>query len=164
MNILKWALIGFGALLCGSIILAIALYRLARVQPQTEDISLGVFDGRLTPCPDSPNCVSTQADPSDDIHHVEPIPFEGERSELVSRLVSWIGEQERAMVVQQEAGYIRGAFTSQVFGFHDDVELYFSPDKPVLHFRSASRVGYSDLGVNRKRYEKVRRFVSGSVD
>jgi uncharacterized protein (DUF1499 family) len=62
-----------------------------------------------------------------------------------------------ARVITETETYVHATFTSRVFRFVDDLEFYFVLDAPVIHVRSASRVGYSDLGVNRKRVEKIRK-------
>ena len=58
-----------------------------------------------------------------------------------------------AVIEQQESDYLYAVFTSPLMRFKDDVEVYIDESSNLVHFRSASRVGYSDLGVNRKRYE-----------
>jgi uncharacterized protein (DUF1499 family) len=116
--------------------------------------NLGVTNGRLAPCPSSPNCVSTQA--TSPQHRMEPIPFEGSRDEAIQRVKSIIEAEPRAKIVTQRPDYIHVEFTSAIFRFVDDVEFFFDEENRVIHFRSASRVGYSDLGVNRKRMEAIR--------
>lgn len=161
MAVLKWILIIVGGLAAvGVVVFTGGLARLSRNQPQTEDIELGVTDGRLTDCPDTPNCVSTQADPSDSVHYVEPIGHGGSPDDVMSRLVAWIENQERAEIVRTEERYIRAVFSSRVFGFQDDVEILVEPE--VVHVRSASRVGQGDMGVNRDRYTRIRDVVGGA--
>ncbi len=118
---------------------------------------LGVTEGRLSPCPDRPNCVSSQAPDPD--HYVEPLSYEGSREEARQRLKQVITDLPRAVITAESPAespdYIRAEFTSALFRFVDDVEFYF-PEEPVIHVRSASRLGYSDLGVNRQRVETIR--------
>ncbi len=119
--------------------------------------TLGIRDGQLAPCPDSPNCVSSQA--TDQAHQVAPIEMSITVPEAQALILATLGEFERATVVAEEAHYIRAEFVSKWFRFVDDVEFYFPEshtDELVIHLRSASRVGYSDLGVNRKRVELIR--------
>ena len=52
--------------------------------------------------------------------------------------------------------YLYAEYSSALFGFVDDVEFYFPPETHIIHVRSASRLGHSDLGVNRKRIEAIR--------
>ena len=108
----------------------------------------------LAPCPDRPNCVSSLAE--DDTHRIEPLPLEGEPEEALERLRQIIEEMPRATVDEIEAGYLKARFRSRVFGFTDDLELVVDSEAGVIHVRSASRVGYSDLGVNRKRVDEIR--------
>ena len=117
---------------------------------------LGVHGGRLAVCPNSPNCVSSQADPADKRHLISPIPYEGGREDAYNRLLRVLSGMKGARITESSGDYIRAEFTSAVFRFVDDVEFYF-PKRPQIEVRSASRLGYWDFGVNRKRIEKVRR-------
>jgi uncharacterized protein (DUF1499 family) len=116
--------------------------------------NLGVTDGRLAPCPSSPNCVSTQA--TDEQHRMEPIPFDGSSEEAIQRLKTIIEAEPRAKTVTKRPDYLHAEFTSTLFRFVDDVEFLVDTGNGVIHFRSASRAGYSDLGVNRKRMNSIR--------
>lgn len=124
---------------------------------------LGVRDGRLAPCPSRPNCVSSQADPSDPVHFLAPIPFSGEFSQTHERLRRVLIAQPRVTIRRDEPGYLYAEFRSKLFGFVDDVEFLLDPQTKQIHFRSASRVGYSDLGVNRSRIEAIRRQLVGET-
>ena len=115
----------------------------------------GMQNNRLKPCPDSPNCVSSfETDPS---HYVEPLHYQGSAADARQKLLSILNSTKRVKVVTSEENYIHAEFTSLVFRFVDDVEFYLDEKDPVIHVRSASRVGYSDLGANRKRMEAIRR-------
>ena len=105
---------------------------------------------RLKPPPASPNCVSSRADPADRIHHIQPLA--GTTLETIQRVIE---SMPRTRVRAVEDGYLHAVFTSALFRFKDDVE--FEVDGDVVHVRSASRVGYGDLGANRKRVEAIRR-------
>ncbi len=59
-------------------------------------------------------------------------------------------------MIEQTNNYIHTLSRSRIFKFVDDVEFYFPPNESVIHLRSASRVGQSDLGVNRRRLEQIR--------
>jgi uncharacterized protein (DUF1499 family) len=111
--------------------------------------------GRLRPCPSSPNCVSSQAD--DDAHRVEPLAFTGDPAAAMERLRRSVESLPGARIVSARDGYLHAEFTSRIFRFVDDVELLLDPEAGVVHVRSASRVGYSDLGANRRRVEAIRR-------
>ncbi len=115
---------------------------------------LGVQGGRLIPCPASPNCVCSQA--ADGDHQIPPLAFTGTGTEALESLRGAIQAQPRATVVESKQDYLRAEFRSAIFRFVDDVEFLVDPTAKVIHVRSASRVGYSDLGVNRKRVERLR--------
>jgi uncharacterized protein (DUF1499 family) len=120
--------------------------------------NIGLDNNALKPCPDSPNCVSSMAeDPS---HHVDPFQYNGTaedaKKNVKKKLISIIESTKRARVVTSKENYIHAEFTSLIFRFVDDVEFYFDDQAPVIHVRSASRVGYSDFGANRKRIEEIR--------
>ena len=117
--------------------------------------SIGMNGNRLKPCPDSPNCVSSfETDPS---HYVDPLPYKGAKADARQKLLSILHATIRVKVVTSEEHYIHAEFTSRIFRFVDDVEFYMDTKEPLIHVRSASRVGYSDLGANRKRVEELRR-------
>lgn len=115
---------------------------------------IGVSNGRLAPCHDRPNCVSSIS--GDALHFVEPFTYSSEKGIAKAALERVIASQEGATVVVQTDDYCHVEFKSPLFGFVDDVEFYF-PDEPgVIHVRSAARLGYSDFGVNRKRVNHLR--------
>jgi uncharacterized protein (DUF1499 family) len=116
-------------------------------------MNLGVHDGKLAPCPASPNCVSSQTNDKD--HAVEPIPFTGTSAETMADLKKILSGMPRARTVTTTETYLHYEFTSALFRFVDDVEFWLDESARTIHLRSASRVGYSDLGVNRKRIESL---------
>lgn len=116
--------------------------------------NLGVRNGRLAPCPSSPNCVSTQAE--DREHWIAPISVTFQDPPVMELLAEIVRELPRTKIVEQSDVYLRAEFRSRVFRFCDDVEFYFEKESGRIHFRSASRVGHSDLGVNRIRMEQIR--------
>ena len=115
--------------------------------------NLGLVDGRLADCPSSPNCVSTQAEDAD--HQMEPIPFTGSADEAMQRVKDLIAEMPRTKIVTVDGNYLHVKFRSTFFRFVDDAEFLIDTEEHVIHFRSASRVGYSDLGMNRRRMEQI---------
>ncbi len=117
--------------------------------------TLGVTAGRLSPCKTTPNCVSSQADPSDAVHHIAPLAFSGDPSKAWAALGRVIGGLERVTVVRSEQDYLYAEFTSRIMGYVDDAEFVLDP-AGVIHVRSASRLGRKDFGVNRDRVEAVR--------
>ena len=105
---------------------------------------------RLAPPPLSPNCVSSRAKPTDRLHYIQPLT----RTTL-DHIRSVVTAMPRTEVIEQTDEYMHVVFTTALFRFRDDVE--FERDGDVVHVRSASRVGYGDLGTNRRRVEAIRR-------
>ncbi|MGC9311860.1 MAG: DUF1499 domain-containing protein [Sediminispirochaetaceae bacterium] len=117
--------------------------------------SIGMQNSSFRPCPDSPNCVSSMA--SDSEHAVQPLAYSGmTMDEARASIVSILETAKRCRIITMEERYIHAEFRSLVFRFVDDVEFYFPGDASIVHVKSASRLGYSDFGVNRKRVEQIR--------
>lgn len=115
----------------------------------------------LPSCPDKPNCVSTQA--TDERHAIAPFQYKKVRAEAKEALKGLLATLPRTKLVEEDAGYLHYECTSLLLRFVDDVEFVFDEATKTLHFRSASRVGYSDFGVNRQRMEQVRSLVGGKL-
>ncbi len=116
--------------------------------------NLGTKDGKLLPCPSSPNCVSSQS--ADREHAIEPLSFSGTAAEAHAGIKKLILSMKRSRIVEETDNYIHAEFTSAVFRFVDDVEFWFDESAKLIQIRSAARLGYSDLGVNRKRVDDIR--------
>jgi uncharacterized protein (DUF1499 family) len=119
--------------------------------------------GLLPPCPITPNCVSSQS--KDSVQHIDPIKYSGmSKNEAMEKMIQLLESEKRCRIVKTDKGkfgYIHAEFRSFVFRFTDDVEFLFPPDQNIIDVRSASRLGISDLGVNRRRVEHIRgRFIS----
>lgn len=110
----------------------------------------------LPPCPESPNCVSTEALREDTQHFIEPIIYAGSAAEARQQLLDVIAAMPRTEIVTAEEGYLHATFTSQVFRFVDDVQFVIDDASKTIHFRSAARLGQGDMGVNRDRMEEIR--------
>lgn len=144
-----------------SLVLLVGLAMLSFTAKAPE--GLGVSNGELAQCPDKPNCVSTQTE--SDEHRMEPVPFQGTAVDTLAVIKNVVGElNTRAKLVdEQTPNYLRYEFRSLIFRFVDDVEFYIDDTQKLIHFRSASRVGHSDLGVNRARMEKISSALVGAV-
>jgi uncharacterized protein (DUF1499 family) len=110
--------------------------------------------GHLTPCPSSPNCVSSDA--GDDTHHVDPLRLVVPGEQAWPAVRTAVLALRGVHIVWETAVYLHAECRSTLFGFVDDLELLLHPDDNVIAVRSASRLGYSDLGVNRRRVEYLR--------
>ena len=115
---------------------------------------LGVRNGLLKSALPSPNAVNSQA--TGGYHQIAPLRYNGTSEPAMAALKSIIESTPRTSIVEERADYLYAEFTSRVIGYVDDVEFYFPPNQPVIHLRSASRLGNSDFGVNRKRIEDIR--------
>jgi len=118
-------------------------------QPQ-----VGSVDGRLRTCPESPNCVCSEAGERE-MASIAPLSFAG------SAGAAWTKAKEAIVAAGGEIqladdGYLWATFTTRWMRFVDDVELRMDAEHQVIQIRSASRVGYSDMGVNRERVERLR--------
>jgi uncharacterized protein (DUF1499 family) len=110
--------------------------------------------GSLSTCPDSPNCVSSQN--PDGKHAVEPLRYGGTAEQAKRLLIETLLGMKRVRIVKVEEQYLHAEFTSALFRFVDDVEFLLDDEEKTIHVRSASRIGYSDFGANRKRVEEIR--------
>jgi uncharacterized protein (DUF1499 family) len=109
----------------------------------------------LAPCPASPNCVSSQA--ADREHFTEPLRFTSEASLAWDRLKSALDMEPRLTIIEDTGSHLHAEARSLVFRFVDDIEFVLDPGEGVIQVRSASRSGYSDFGVNRRRVERIRK-------
>ncbi|MFP3874689.1 MAG: DUF1499 domain-containing protein [Thiohalophilus sp.] len=120
----------------------------SRKQPELE-----MVNGQLQPCPATPNCVCSEF-PSKNFH-VGPLGYSGTSDEAWSRLKRVISDTG-GKVIAEKSDYLRAVYQTPLLRFVDDVEFRLNTDQAVIHVRSASRVGHSDLGANRQRVEKIR--------
>lgn len=116
--------------------------------------NIGIINGRLAPCPESPNCVSSYA--TDETHRIEPLAA---NLAVIEQVLVGL---DAVNIVAAAEGYLYAEFTSRIMGFVDDVEFQFDQASGLTHVRSASRLGHSDLGVNRNRIESIRSALSGN--
>ncbi len=115
---------------------------------------LGVANGRLRPCPESPNCVSSFA--TDDRHAIAALAIEGSPAAAWEALEADLAARERVEIVRSEEDYLHAVFTTKLMRYRDDVEFLLRPQQGEIAVRSASRVGYGDMGANRNRIESIR--------
>ena len=120
----------------------------------TPSDGVGVASSQLTPCPDSPNCVSSEAtDPS---HAIEPLPMADTEQRTIEMLTSAVSALPGTRSVLTKDNYLHVEARSPWLGFVDDIEFLIDSKEKLVHLRSASRVGHSDFGVNRQRADEIR--------
>lgn len=134
-------------------IVVVSLLALTGCSSKTPD-NLGMKNGLFSPCPDSPNCVSSQS--TDEKHQVDPIIATGRQEIVMVDLRNSIEAMFGGKVVAEDGPYLHAEFTSNVMRFVDDLECYYDEQKGLIEIRSASRIGYSDFNTNRKRVKELR--------
>lgn len=118
----------------------------------------GLVANQLTPCPATPNCVCSEFKEAKE-HFIEPISLQGS-SELVMAKLKRTIETMGGVVTTQTPHYLAATFSTKWMGFVDDVELRLDESSGLVQIRSASRQGYSDMGVNRQRMEQLKRILA----
>jgi uncharacterized protein (DUF1499 family) len=118
------------------------------------EVTIGIVDGRLAPCPDRPNCVSSDA--TDEEHRVEPYRLKAAPVPAWHGLQNVLAAEPRTRLITIDERYLHVEVESAVFRFVDDTEFLLRPAEGLIAVRSAARTGYSDFGVNRKRVERIR--------
>jgi len=156
MAINKKTIISFIVLLLTAVLLIGATLAFSDEQllAGTRPTNLGNSVGQLIPCPKTANCVSSQS--VDSTHNIKPLTYNSSAQEAFTNLKSAIATFDRAKIVQETDNYIYAEFTLPIVKFVDDVEFVLLDEAKVIHVRSASRLGESDLGVNRQRVENIR--------
>ncbi len=143
---MKTVLFSIGILLT----LGLLAYIVMAVMSQKTPGNLGLGNKVLRPCPDSPNCVCSEAHTNNDKqHYVEPFNTSMDRIKEVILA-------QGGVIKTEQKNYIHTTFTTSVFHYVDDVELRYDADTQLVHMRSASRIGRSDFGVNRKRVAAIK--------
>ncbi len=131
--------------LAAAVFIGLALWASSANRPT----NLGLADGHLRPCPPTPNCVATELAGS--MQLMPPLAYTATQAEAKARLIEIVRGLPRSTLTEDQAAYIAAEFRTPGIGFVDDVEFRFDDSAKVLHFRSASRLGRHDLGVNRAR-------------
>jgi uncharacterized protein (DUF1499 family) len=156
MMIVKWSVI-----IIALVIIAGLLAGQLGLLKGTPPADLGVHDGKLKPPSKTPNSVSSQASlypdhPQRDYADIAPFAVSGQLDVAMDRIARIVEDMGGAKIVAREPGYLYVQFTTRLMKYVDDAEFWFDPVARVIHVRSASRLGSSDLGVNRKRIEFIR--------
>ncbi len=117
---------------------------------------------QLKECPESPNCVSTQTQQQS--KKMNPIPFELNPKEVIKIIQSVVESLPNTHLEKESTHYLHYTFKSKIFGFTDDVEFLIDAEQKFIHFRSASRTGYSDMGVNKKRMTEITKAIKDGME
>ena len=136
----------------GKVIVMCALSGLLAACAGERPNNLGVRDDKLSSCPSSPNCVSSQA--SDERHRIAPLAFNGDPDTAFARLKQILVQRNDTAIIEDKPCYLRTELSTTFFV--DDGEFLLDRSRRIINVRSASRLGYSDLGKNRSRMEDIR--------
>jgi uncharacterized protein (DUF1499 family) len=109
---------------------------------------------KLPPCQNTPNCVSSQS--SDNLHYIAPFKISGSAKAAWEELRRLIVDHDRMLITHESKTSLHAEATSLVLQFVDDIDAFLDEEAGLIHIRSASRIGHSDFGVNRKRIETFR--------
>jgi uncharacterized protein (DUF1499 family) len=120
----------------------------------SNQVTTGLIDNRLAPCPDSPNCVSSDA--TDEVHQVEPYRLKAPAQDAWHGLQNVVAAEQGTRLVEANDSYLHVEVRSAILRFVDDTEFQLRASEGIIAVRSAARTGYHDTGVNRKRVERIR--------
>ena len=121
-----------------------------------------LVEGKLSKCPDKPNCVCSEYK-DDASHSIDPIVIAQDSAVDNLTLLKNVIDEMGGEIQLEKNAYLAATFTSTVFRFVDDLEIRIDSTQGVIHIRSASRVGYSDMGVNKKRVELLKELFHSKV-
>ena len=138
----------------GLVLVGFLAYIVMAVLSQKQPDDLGLYDGMLKPCPDSPNCVCSESHSKDDTQHfIQAIAGNDKTWTRFKQVIIELGGD----IETDQGEYMHITFSTPIFHYVDDVEARFDRDEGLIHVRSASRIGRSDFGVNRKRIEMIKK-------
>jgi uncharacterized protein (DUF1499 family) len=142
----------FAGILATGARLGLILTTLACAGAVTDQADLA--SGAVSACPSSPNCVSSKDESGG--HFVAPLRFHGDPQAAWAAVERIVTGMPRTRIVESGTEFLHAESRSSVFGFVDDLELWLRASGKRIDVRSASRVGWSDMGVNRRRVETLR--------
>jgi len=116
---------------------------------------------QLSGCDNLLNCTSSTA--TTKRNHIEPFAYTSEPGDVIAKVASIITSQKGTSIQTQNANYLHATYKTRLMGYTDDLEILLEENNDHLHIRSASRIGRSDLGANRKRIEALRALLQGKI-
>jgi uncharacterized protein (DUF1499 family) len=144
------------------IFVAIAAFFVLGLISQSGNAS-GLIKNKLSKCSDKPNCVCSEF-VVDTSHYLDPIAITATSVEEVSSRLKAIVSEMGGRIQTENGHYLAATFSSSVFGFVDDLELRIDTNQNMIHLRSASRVGYSDRGINLKRLQQLKQLYQSKTE
>lgn len=141
--------------LLGSLLITLIVLKIIHIIYQNQRLpSLGLQNGTLKALSQKPNGVSSQLNETDP-KYVSPWAFKESSEATMKAIKTACHDFGQTEIKTQEDQYLHVVFSTPLMKFHDDVEFFLNTETQQVHYRSQSRAGYSDLGVNRKRYESL---------
>jgi uncharacterized protein (DUF1499 family) len=123
--------------------------------PPVGQFPAGLQNNQLSPCPASPNCVNSEYS-QDSEHYIAGITYQNRNTDDVIQLLQQTIASSGGRISEHTGDYIAATYSSRLFGFVDDVEFRIDRQQQLIHIRSASRQGHSDLGANQKRVQRIK--------
>ncbi len=137
------------------VVLSVGALFAAAHHSRTASPRYGLDDGRLRACPERPNCVCSEAGAAAASRAIAPLELRDGPPEAAWRRLQEAIAEEGGEAVLVTGEYLAATFRTPLFGFVDDLEARIDRAGRVIHLRSASRVGHSDLGANRARVARL---------
>lgn len=164
MVLIKWLLI----VIALAVLVAVLAGQLGLFRGDKPD-DLGVHDGKLKPPSSTPNSVTSQAalypdHPQQSYASIPPLTVHGDGESTLTLIKNIVETTAGAEIIESRADYLYAQFTTPIMKFVDDTEFWYEPTQDLIHVRSASRLGKSDLGTNRKRIETIRKQLNTLAD
>ncbi len=117
---------------------------------------LGIHGAQLYPCSEKPHCRSSYSAQKDEKHYIKPLRMIESKELAYKKIQGILSKYKSAKIIKMDPSYIHAEFTSSIFKFIDDIEFHFVWEKKMIHIKSSSRIGYWDLGSNKKRIEEIK--------
>lgn len=140
-------------ILCVVGVLIVFMVGSMAIQNQKPQIILGLENGKLREVPTKPNAVSTQTKQED--KRIQPLAFKESLKQSKEAIKEALKSYGGIVIIEETEHYIYAIATTVKMKYKDDIEIYFDASSREIHYRSASRVGYSDMGLNKARFEKI---------
>lgn len=150
----KIKIIKIVAIILAVLVLLVLIRLFVLGQQSRSGQAIGLVDGKFTPCPDKPNCVNSEFI-DDQAHYIPPFRYRAAEPGEILKILKAVILEAGGKIQSEKENYLAATFTISLFGFVDDLEIRQDETNHMIHVRSASRVGTSDLGVNRKRVELI---------
>ena len=145
------------------VIIISVVFFLLNVQKNSRDgKASGLVEGSLSKCSSKPNCVCSEHK-DDSSHYIDPIIIPENTTVNHFTLLKNIINEMGGNIQVESSDYLAATFTSAMFKFVDDLEVRIDATQKVIHIRSASRVGYGDMGVNKKRTDLLKKLFKNKV-